>query len=187
MTKAKPDIEVLKQYWSEHLPYELEMLRSTHAYLSLPHGRVIDNALIESFCIHARNLIHFYRGKDDVQASHFTKSRTYKVKHVGAHQPDIGTLLYNKLNRQIAHMTNSRTIVLTDKIGIEDRDKLLNAIEQETKIFEAAVDGTFRSSVDSRTLLSTNETGGLCQPAASSAGQQRLQWQNSKSDIIKSK
>lgn len=50
----------LKEVVEHHLPYEVDMLFAT--FVKLDHG-IADthtrNATIESFCIHARNLIEF--------------------------------------------------------------------------------------------------------------------------------
>ena len=66
---ANPDKKIL-EFVREHLPYEIDMLRST--YLTLYQGGVdwaIRNALIESFCIHARNLLEFFSKKADSGAA----------------------------------------------------------------------------------------------------------------------
>src|ERR1700730_11206602 len=75
----------------EHLPYEIDMLRSTWRRLqqicSPPQGpetheqQVERFSLIESFCVHGRSLTDFFdiRGKvkrDDVVSSDFTEQPT---------------------------------------------------------------------------------------------------------------
>lgn len=55
---------ILMDIIEKHLPYEIDMLRRTHTQLSkideADEQRAIRNALIESFCIHARSLLHFF-------------------------------------------------------------------------------------------------------------------------------
>jgi hypothetical protein len=53
-----------KEIIRQHLTYEIEMLFATQQRLQQGESdRIVRNALIESFCVHARNLIDFLRGK----------------------------------------------------------------------------------------------------------------------------
>jgi hypothetical protein len=57
---AKPNKDKLKEFFVEHLPYEIDMLRDAYVLLETGLlGRVLENLLIESFCVHARNLIEY--------------------------------------------------------------------------------------------------------------------------------
>lgn len=114
----------------QHLPYEFEMLQGTHSILAKGgHDTIIANALIESFCIHARLLIEFFNNKQGCKAKEFTGG-TYTATHVGS-LGDVG----KKLNTQIAHLTGERTTNPNDKIGLADRCKLLAALEREAQNF----------------------------------------------------
>lgn len=122
-----------------HLPYEFEMLQGTHATLAKSeHNTIISNALIESFCIHARLLIEFFTNKQGRKANEFTGG-TYAATHVGS-LGHVGT----KLNTQIAHLTGGRTTDLNDKIGPADRSKLLAALEQEAQNFAKCLAPAFQ-------------------------------------------
>jgi len=59
-----PD-KVIVDIFHEHLPYEIDMLRSTyHRLANLPNiDTDIRNALIESFCVHARALLDFFSNR----------------------------------------------------------------------------------------------------------------------------
>ncbi len=51
----------LQEFLGDHLPYEINMLRSTFTCLSLGvFTGALQNALIESYAIHARNLLEFF-------------------------------------------------------------------------------------------------------------------------------
>jgi hypothetical protein len=51
--------EKLIKHLRESLPYELRMLRHTHRQLSHEQNQLDWNAFLESFAIHARNLMEF--------------------------------------------------------------------------------------------------------------------------------
>jgi hypothetical protein len=62
----------------DHILYEVKMLQMTYRLLQEPwYSGWIGNALIESFCIHARALIEFFdcntsESDEQVCATHFT-------------------------------------------------------------------------------------------------------------------
>ena len=66
------------------------------------------NALIEAFCIHARNLHEFFQGSrtDTLKANTFADSR-YKSR---PNDQERKTLI-SKINKQISHLTEQRTSV----------------------------------------------------------------------------
>ena len=53
-----------------HIPYEFKMLVGTFGRLNAPaHAdNVLNNALIESFCLHARALVDFFKNEQSVHA-----------------------------------------------------------------------------------------------------------------------
>jgi len=159
MAKWHPEESLLQDYWTEHLPYEFSMLELTYDYLKLDHGDTINNALIESFSIHARNLIEFFRDKQDVHASHFTAA-PYSPKFVGANSGALGDTRYKKLIQQVAHMTKDRTIDDEKKIGGDDRDKIIGALRKEKDRFLSRIDERFvlpdQDSVRVGSTLSTS-------------------------------
>jgi hypothetical protein len=111
------------------------MLEQTYEQLKGARPGVCRNAFIESFCIHARNLIEFYRGKGEVNAGHFTADGIYKPKFVAANSRALGNSLYDKLNQQVAHMTKDRTTDPKKKIGSNDRERIMEALRKETASF----------------------------------------------------
>lgn len=127
-TPDATDQEIL----GHHLPYEFSMLQGTFVVLAKDeHDTIITNALIESFCIHARLLIDFFNNRQGRRANDFTGG-TYTATHVGS-LTDVKT----KLNTQIAHLTGGRTTNSSQKIGPADRGNLLTALESEAQNFAA--------------------------------------------------
>jgi hypothetical protein len=129
---------------SEHLPYEIDMLR--HAYERLQsssHGQATLNVLIECFSLHARNLLDFFW---DPKHSNYAVAREFTT---ALYQPFSGTSpkkdgLYGKLNEQVTHLTYGRTEDPADKIGPAERLTLKNLIESEIDNFSNHIQEQFR-------------------------------------------
>ena len=107
---------------SKDLLYEIDMLDFTAKALLRPSAGKsrIRNAVIESFAIHARNLIHFlYPGKperDEVTASKYFMGRVKweDVRHVIS---DTLKSARGRADREIAHLTFGRQKVTLAKKG----------------------------------------------------------------------
>lgn len=128
-----------KDILGHHLPYEFHMLQGTHAMLAnREHDTIIANALIESFCIHARLLIEFFENKQGCKAKDFTDG-TYAAAHL-----ELLGHVKTKLNTQIAHLTDKRTTDPNDKITLDDRSKLLAALEKEANNFATCLAPAFQ-------------------------------------------
>ena len=147
-------------YLAEHYLYEVNMLRAAHGLLASAASQAHANALIESFAVHARNLMDFFlsaaRG-DDAVASHFTASGTFAATATRAIPGDLRT----RLNKQIAHLTYSRTGAV--KIGIADRQALLQALECDHAAFKQAVAPAFSAAF--RNELAFVPTAAMPSPA----------------------
>ena len=128
-----------KEWMQEHLPYEINMLNSTHRLLdwtdvTLLLNGVLINALIESYCVHARALIELFKDEDNAARSggklawkaltdNFQKSGTYDEYR-------------RKLNNQIAHLGDERTCNPADKITREDRVRLTKMLRDDLSSFK---------------------------------------------------
>jgi hypothetical protein len=117
-----------KEYFEDHLNYEVWMLGETYTRLLVQvPDKVIANALVESFCIHARILIEF-----------FSKARganTYTTKKY------VVTKRYEKLNRQInnqiAHILDEgRSVHALKKIGPVERQELFELLRDDIEVFK---------------------------------------------------
>ncbi len=136
----KPSIATDEDILSVHLPYELWMLRATHEKLGLsPTDQVLCNALIESFCLHARLLLEFFENRQGKHAKNYTAG-----SFNAAHLASLTKAERDKLNTQIAHITGQRTVDPSEKIGPALRIKLLTALEQEAIEFEKKLAANFK-------------------------------------------
>jgi len=142
-------VEGLQEVINHHVPYEVRMMRQTYAMLAdgsacLWFSQTVINALIESFCLHARSLIEFFSGEttpadNTAAAKHFAKS-SYKPC------PDYGPSreLRGKLNGQIAHPSYSRTSTGDEKVSAKDRAILMKFIDDELVRFSNEMKETYR-------------------------------------------
>lgn len=103
----------------EHLRYELDMLVRAAGLVEkynpekakTDEGRIIGNALIESFAIHARNLkeFFFHSPKDDgARAEHFFRDPETWKSNRGTMPHDL-KVVDQMANKQISHLTYART------------------------------------------------------------------------------
>ncbi len=141
MTPKQFPEDVLHLTITRTVPYELGMLIETFRLLQVraiagtPLGDIINNALIKSFCIHARNLHEFFACKRHVTACHFTK----------AYQPAGLTRDHVlKLNNQIAHIGQGRTADTSLKINGNDRKVMLQKILAQRRIFVGCLEDRWK-------------------------------------------
>lgn len=98
-----------------HLVYEIEMLQAAAFRIIKEQDTFIQNTLLESFTVHARALHHFFDPQpkrtnkfDDVLAAHFFDNPDDWAKARGTMPKSLDTV-YEKVNKQIAHLTYRRT------------------------------------------------------------------------------
>jgi hypothetical protein len=109
------------------LNYEIWMLEETNKRHH--DDEVLKNALIESFCVHARNLFEFFMEEapqytqNHEPFSHITKNRCKAI--------------LRKLNVHITHVKfQGRATNDADKINDRDRAEMLNILSDEIKAFK---------------------------------------------------
>jgi hypothetical protein len=122
----------LDEFFKEHLPYEIGMMRDSIHALAIRDGlgEFEKNAFIETFCLHARNLIEFFKQKDpcDFDPRDFTHGFELNKRF-------IGDRALPKINRQVSHLTKGRTKDTARKITGDELTKMHQAIEAEIKRF----------------------------------------------------
>jgi len=135
-TTATPE-----EIFTEHLHYEIDMLLATFVRLLAPvSDPVVANALIESFCIHGRNLDDFFLGRRGAKAEMYANA-SY-TPYIGGR---ISETLDKKLNTQIAHLSSARTSDPTQKINPKDRLELLRTLLTEVHNFAKHLQSKYES------------------------------------------
>jgi hypothetical protein len=137
--------EVQKEgYLNVHLWYEIEMVRYTQFALPAERCRMRANALIDSFDMHARNLLDFlYNIRKDVSARHFvlpTDRAAKKIKYEGEVKD-----VYGLIHQQTLHLGQERPTAEQDNLNAAQRQVLLYDIEARLAIFEAAMLPLYRA------------------------------------------
>ena len=92
------------------LLYEIWMFNQIQIELSVPHtNKAVLNACLESFLIHARNLIRFLEGntnsrdnKDDLTCARFMDANGIKMVKIPVMLPQ---KLKEKINKHLSHLT----------------------------------------------------------------------------------
>ncbi len=130
-----------------HYKYEIDMLQHTYAYLGngkYTNDTVIKNALIESFCIHARALMEFFEGKKERSTKKYVGGGYIPLtvkRRTRIHQ------LRGMLNNQIAHVIiDQRTYNQSGKIGDSEREELIKILGPKSQEFQANLKAECRSS-----------------------------------------
>jgi hypothetical protein len=162
--KLNKSAEGLQEVLNHHIPYEVRMMRQTFAMLAdgpacLWVNQVVINALIESFCLHARSLIEFFAGEttpaDNTSAAkHFAKNG---YQPCAVHGPS--RELMGKLNGQIAHPSYSRTSTDDEKVSAKDRTVLMEFIEDELVRFSNDMKETYKQHWPSDMSSRSSGTG----------------------------
>jgi hypothetical protein len=138
--KAADPIEGLaKQMLGHFIPYEVGMMRALHKKLGTPSPTQLDrNADIESFHVHARNLIELFTNNKQCAID----PRAFTTNDYQINGDFIPRTLKTKISQQIVHLAHERTDVDADKLSDDERNRTVTAIEKEIKRFEEALRST---------------------------------------------
>jgi hypothetical protein len=134
-TNKKPAPHLKEEFFTQHLPYEIDMLRATYEFARASRSAPEHEALVESFLMHARNLIEFFQDRPscDFDPRMFTGGSYQLNKDFIADQ------VLPRINRQISHLTVKRTSHDTEKLGPRDWALILGALEEEINRFTKAL------------------------------------------------
>jgi hypothetical protein len=139
---------------NQHLPYEIDMLRST--YLQLARISTVDPktetneqkalrfTFIESFCIHARSLLDFFSNNPGRWRDATAKEFTTGFAPIDPSKDPLSTIR-TKINKQIFHLTKDRTLLETEQFDAgNDGAKVLQSVELAIVQFTACLTPDFR-------------------------------------------
>ncbi len=135
--------KIRDELFKEHLPYEIWMLHETLDALNRSASdKVLENALIESFAVHARNLIEFLGGE------YFDLGQFTAPKYNRGTQLDWKKAT-TKLNVQISHITQARTTIAAEKLSPSERAEILVALEKELGDFKSVLSPECKNLMES--------------------------------------
>ncbi len=113
---------------ADFIPYEIGMMRALYKRLVAgASSQLCRNAEIESFHIHARNLMEFF--KNDKQCA--IDPRAFATEDYQIAGNFIPAKLESKISQQIVHLTHERTDIEKDKLSDAEREQTLQYIEQQ--------------------------------------------------------
>jgi hypothetical protein len=122
----------LDEFFTDHLPYEIWMMREAMKALATRQLSPFEtNAFIETFCLHARNLIEFFKTKE---ACDFDP-RDLAVPGFILNKRFIGDAALTQITRQVSHLTKGRRADNAEKITVGDMRTMLREIEAEIDRF----------------------------------------------------
>lgn len=127
----------------KHFHYEVVMMRATHVLLAGAPDQLTYNAFHEAFCIHARNLIEFFKNKHDCDPRWYTQP-SFKLK-----KRFIADSALTKIIAQVAHLLIARANADDKKITIDETIEYRNAIEDELQRFLDAMTPEYRDALPS--------------------------------------
>jgi hypothetical protein len=126
-----------------HLRYELDMLRATCRALQsgfFPPG-VLHNALIESFTVHARNLVHFLYPEGEKESDILSDDFLSDPGVWQSARGDIPASLIQvrrRANKEVAHLTIDR-LAVTAEAKPWDCPGIVAAITERFELWEQLV------------------------------------------------
>jgi hypothetical protein len=155
----------------------VDMPRNTYLLISQHKPGTVKNALIESFCVHARLLIDFFQNKQGVPAKTFTGARISLSRLA-----QISKATQAKLNTQIAHLTFQRARDPAKKIGTAEMKELVAALLLETENFLNKLAAPFtRPSIDTSVPNTQSAAMGWTGPSSATNAVSALRDPESKS------
>ena len=137
MSKREPD---LRDLFERHVLYEILMLIGTRECIHAGEADTIKhNALIESFCIHARLLIDFFENPDAGGPGSLTEPGY--IAFEGARMPDA---LVKRINKQIAHFSLKRTIDPSKTMDGATLEAIYSHLDAEIANFQKHLKSEYR-------------------------------------------
>lgn len=134
-TNKKPAPHLKEEFFTEHLPYEVSMLRAAYELARAQKPAAEHNALVELFLLHARNLIEFYKDRPSCDFD----PRMFTNASFQLNRDFIPDALAARINRQVSHLTAKRISQSADELGPRDWALILRALEEEMNRFAKAL------------------------------------------------
>ena len=153
-TNKRPHPHAKEDFFTQLLPYEISMLRAAYDLARAPKAAAEHRAMVESFLLHARNLIEFFKDKPSCEFDP-------RMFTVGSYQLDkefVADAVLPRINAQISHLTARRISSEAAKMGPRDWALIVRALESEINRFRSALTADYREkwSVDPPVVAATS-------------------------------
>jgi hypothetical protein len=140
----------------EHLSYEISMLTMTNELLNKNiDSEIVRNALFESFCIHARQILDFLNNKQGTKVNSIADEEFLATKSTEAFAK-----YDRKINTQIAHLTLIRNYQANDRLNNSDRMEILSSILADIQSLSNHIKNSFQKYWNININNITNYTKG---------------------------
>jgi hypothetical protein len=139
---------VTKSILTEHLPYELDMFEAAFVFLhsnEFAEARKVvflKNAAIESFWLHARNLIEFLTHSESDGRSGLVSARDFTT---GFYPNTIMREIDQRINAGVSHLLYERKTRTEDKLAWHDMLRVKQHVDREINSFEATLLPAYRA------------------------------------------
>lgn len=134
------------EFFCEHLPYELAMLRASRGLLSPwpPQLWAVQNALLEACALHARNLVEFFRNDEGGCAFRVRAfvSPAYVVR------PGFLPRHYRDKLHTVVHLTGQRTATGPARLNSDDLASIEHHIGEALADFLAHLLPHYRATAE---------------------------------------
>ena len=134
-SNKKPAPHLKEEFFNEHLPYEITMLRAAYDLARANRPASEHNAMVDSFLMHARNLIEFYKDRPSCDFD----PRMFTNASFQLNRDFIADSLATRVSAQISHLTTRRISQAADELGPREWALILRALEEETARFAKAL------------------------------------------------
>jgi hypothetical protein len=134
---------------AEHYNYEINMLSGTYRNIGKSDDPIIENALIESFCVHARSLQEFFSNKKGGAKEYCGSSFNFIDVLSGRQKP-----LREMLNQQVSHMCyKGREYCADKKINSSVRRELIEVLSNKSSEFKENLKPDYKDARISSLIL----------------------------------
>ncbi len=141
----------LVAYIRKHLAYEIEMFRYTYVGLQNQKDQLLFNALYESFCVHARNLMDFFFNQASDKERNYIAADFLPEGHPRAAKRSFGDAgkPYGLIHKEVLHMGAGRPHEQAKQVGPSERKLLADTLKQEIADFRSHIVPTLQAEWDS--------------------------------------
>lgn len=134
-TNKRPHPHAKEEFFSRILPHEISMFRATYDLARAPRPAAEHGALVESFLLHVRNLIEFFKDRPSCDFD----PRMFTVASYQLDKDFIADSVLPRINAEISHLTAKRISSDAARLGPRDWALIVRALDTEINRFTRAL------------------------------------------------